>query len=74
MDNEDSTIPYVTGTISNLSAGRQVTTQAKENYGSLMLMEKSLSNLKEQFMRSIAIKFHVKIQGQDQSLHKEELS
>ena len=68
LDDEYFTIPYVTYTRPNLSAVHQISTQAKKNCGSLIQMEKILSQIKACFMNSIAIKIHIEIQNQDQSM------
>ena len=58
MDDKYFKIPYVTDTIPNSPAGHQLPTQAKKMCGSFLSMEKSLSNIKARFMKSISIKIH----------------
>ena len=59
LDDEDFTIPYVTDIIQDSPAGHPLPTQALKMCGSLILMEKSLSQLKLILTNSIAIKLHV---------------
>ena len=59
LDDEDFTIPHIIDTISISPYVHQLPTQANKNCGSLISMDKRLSQLKALLMNLISIKIHV---------------